>query len=73
MIGTTGAAVLFLINLLLAGALGMVAGGLTSLALRRPWGIKLAFMDAILAAFVAVAVASYLRWWTLPVMHGHLV
>jgi hypothetical protein len=54
MIGTTGAAVLVLINLLLAGALGMVAGGLTSLALRRPWGIKAALMDAVLAAFVAI-------------------
>jgi hypothetical protein len=55
MIGTTGAAVLFLINVLLACVLGIVAGGVTCLALRQSWSLKEALIDAVLAAVVAVA------------------
>jgi phage baseplate assembly protein W len=58
MIGTTGATVLFLINVLFASLLGIGAGGLACLVLRRPWGIKVALIDAVLAAVVAV-VAAY--------------
>ncbi len=58
MIGTTGATVLFVINVLFASVLGIGAGGLTCLVLRRPWGMKGALMDAALAAAVAV-VAAY--------------
>jgi len=58
MIGTTGAFVLFSINVLFAALLGMGAGGLTCLALRRYWGLKEALIDAVLAAVVA-AVAAY--------------
>ena len=58
MIGTTGAAVLFVVNVISASALGAVAGGLTCLMLRRPWGIKAAVIDAVLAAVVAV-IAAY--------------
>jgi hypothetical protein len=59
MIGTTGATVLFLINLLLASALGVGAGGLTCLVLRRPWGVRAALTDAVLAASIAIA-ATYI-------------
>jgi hypothetical protein len=58
MIGTTGATVLFSLNVLFAGVLGIGAGGLMSLALRRSWGLKEALIDAVLAAVVAV-VAAY--------------
>jgi hypothetical protein len=58
MIGTTGAVVLFSINVLFASVLGIGAGGLTCLALRRPWGLKDAIVDAALAAVVAV-IAAY--------------
>jgi hypothetical protein len=47
MIGTTGAAVLFLINVLLACVLGIVAGGVTCLALRQSWSLKEALVTAI--------------------------
>lgn len=59
MIGTTGATVLFLINVFFASVLGIGAGGLTCLVLRRPLEIKVALIDATLAASVAV-VAAYL-------------
>lgn len=59
MIGTTGATVLFLINVLVACVLGLGAGGLMCLALRRSWGLKEALIDAVLAAVVAVT-AAYL-------------
>jgi hypothetical protein len=59
MIGTTIAAVLFSINVLFAALLGIAAGGLTSLALRRSWGLKEVLLDALLAAVVSV-VAAYL-------------
>jgi hypothetical protein len=58
MIGTTGATILFVINLLFASVLGIAAGGVSCLVLHRPWGIKPAFMDATLAAVVAV-IAAY--------------
>jgi hypothetical protein len=58
MIGTTGATVLFSINVLFAALLGIGAGGLTCLALRQSWGLKEALIDAVLAAVVAV-VAAY--------------
>jgi hypothetical protein len=59
MIGTTGATVLFLVNILLASALGVGAGGLTCLVLHRPWGARAALTDALLAAFAAI-VAAYI-------------
>jgi hypothetical protein len=58
MIGTTGATVLFSVNILLASVLGIGAGGLTCLALRRSWSLKEALIDAVLAAVVAVVVAD---------------
>lgn len=58
MIGTTGATILFLINLCFASALGVAAGGLTCLLLHRPWGLKTAAIDAVIAAGVAV-IAAY--------------
>lgn len=58
MIGTRGAAVLMLVNFILASALGVGAGGLTCVAFRRAWGLKTALIDAVLAAVVAV-VAVY--------------
>lgn len=57
MIGTTGATVLFSINVLLAGVLGIGAGRLACLALRRHWGLKEALIDVVLAAVVAAAAA----------------
>ncbi|HEY8670318.1 MAG TPA: hypothetical protein VIL63_05740 [Terriglobales bacterium] len=57
MIGTTGASALFLVNLLLAGALGIAAARLASLVLRLPWRGKTALSDAALSAAVALAAA----------------
>ena len=59
MIGTSGATVLFVVNVLFASVLGVGAGGLTCFLVRRPWGFKDALMDTVLAAVVAV-VAAYL-------------
>jgi len=58
MIGTTGGAVLVVVNILFAAALGIVAGGLACLGFRQSWGLKVGLLDGILAAFVAV-VAAY--------------
>jgi hypothetical protein len=58
MIGTTSATVLFLLNVLFASVLGVGAGGITCLVLRRPWGVKDFLIDAALAAVVAV-IAAY--------------
>jgi hypothetical protein len=58
MIGTTGGAVLVVVNILFAAALGIGAGGLACLGFRQPWGLKVALLDGVLAAFVAV-VAAY--------------
>ena len=49
MIGTSGATVLFVVNVLF---------GFTCFALRRPWGLKAALIDAVLAAVVAI-IAAY--------------
>ena len=54
MIGTTGATVLFIVNFVLAGILGIAAGGLTGLIQRRPWGLKAVGIDAVLAIVVAI-------------------
>ena len=59
MIPEKSAVLLFLINVLFAGALGVGAGGLTCLILRQPWGMKAALVDAALAAVVAV-IAAYI-------------
>jgi hypothetical protein len=56
MIGTTGATVLLIAYMVFAGVLGIAAGGLSCLVLRRPWGLKAAAIDvavAILAMIVA--------------------
>lgn len=58
MVPTSAATVMFLVNVLFASALGIGAGGLTCLVLRRPWGVKAALIDAVLAAVVAV-IAAY--------------
>ena len=57
MIGTRGAAVLFAINVLFASVLGIGAGGLTCLVLRRSWGARGALIDALLAAVAEFAAA----------------
>jgi len=58
MIGTSGATILLLVNVIFAGVLGIGAGGLTCLVLRRPWSLKAALLDAVLAVVVAV-IAAY--------------
>jgi hypothetical protein len=58
MIGTSGATVLFVVNVLFASVLGVGAGGFTCFVLRRPWGLKAALIDAVLAAVVAI-IAAY--------------
>jgi putative flippase GtrA len=57
MIGTTGAAVLLLVSIVFASVLGSGAGALISFVLRRPWGLRAALTDAVLAAVVAVIAA----------------
>jgi len=58
MIGTTGATVLFIINVLFASVLGIAAGGFRCFVLHRPWGLRPALIDATLAPVVAV-IAAY--------------
>lgn len=55
MIGTAAANVLVAFTILFATVLGMGAGGLACLALRQRWRFE-GFIDAVLAAVVAVAV-----------------
>ena len=50
---------LFAINLVFAGLLGIAAGGFTCLVLRRSWGLKQALIDAVIATVIATA-AAYL-------------
>lgn len=58
MIGTTGGAVLFVVNIILAGVLGIGAGGLTCFVLHRSWTLRAAAVDVLLAMVVAV-IATY--------------
>ena len=58
MIWTAGAEAVMLVNLVLAGVLGIGAGGLTCLVLRRPWGVKTAFGDGVFA-FVVAFISAY--------------
>jgi hypothetical protein len=60
MIGTVNAEVIALVNLVLAGVLGIGAGGLTSLVLRRRWSLKTAFVDGVFAFVVAFILAYVL-------------
>ena len=57
MIGTKGATVLFVVNVLFASILGIGAGGFTCLILRRNWGAKTALKDGVLAAVIAILAA----------------
>lgn len=57
MIGTKGAAVLFVVNVLFASVLGVGAGGLACLILRRDWRLKTVLIDGGLAAAIAVLTA----------------
>src|SRR5690242_2624078 len=57
MIGTTGATIVILIYLLVTCVLGIGAGGLTCLVLRRSWNLSQALIDAVLVVVVAVATA----------------
>ena len=54
MIGTQGADVLVLLTLISIGVWGVIAGAVTSLVRRRPWGPQAALIDAALAASVAI-------------------
>lgn len=58
MVGTTGGAVLLIVNIIFAGVLGIGVGGITCLVLRRPWGFKTSLIDAVLAVAVAVIAAN---------------
>lgn len=55
MLGTTGADVLIVVSILFAGLLGLCAGGLTCLILRRKWSFKAAAIDIVVAAVVFIA------------------
>jgi hypothetical protein len=59
MIGGQSAAVLVIANLALTALLGIGAGGLSCLRLRRPWGLKKGFFDGSLAV-VAAVIASFI-------------
>ncbi|MFZ0301970.1 MAG: hypothetical protein WAL75_04765 [Terracidiphilus sp.] len=58
MIGTTGGAVLVIVSILFAGLLGVGAGWLTCLVIRKRWGLRAAVIDSGLAAAVLV-IATY--------------
>lgn len=57
MIGTKSATVLFVVYLILATTLGVVAGRLTCLTLRHPWRTRVAFGDAVVAVVIAFVTA----------------
>ncbi|MGB6742034.1 MAG: hypothetical protein WBE38_00150 [Terracidiphilus sp.] len=59
MIGTGGAFVLAVVNILFATVLGIGIGGLASLGFRQSWRLKVALQDGLLAGLVAL-VAAYL-------------
>ncbi len=46
-----------LLSLLIASALGVAAGGILSVLLRRPWGSDVALIDAVVGLGCAVAIA----------------
>jgi len=58
MIGTVGAEAIMVVNLVIAAVLGIGAGGLTCLVLRRPWSIKTALVDGVFA-FVVAFISAY--------------
>jgi len=60
MIGTVNAEVIALVYLVFAGVLGIGAGGLTCLVLRRRWSIHIAFVDGVFAFVVAFISAEAL-------------
>lgn len=64
MIGTTGATVLAIVNVLIAGILGIVVGAISCAVLRRRWTVRAAGIDAVLAMivfFIAVMAISEIQ------------
>jgi len=61
MMGARGADVLMVVYFVAASVLGIGAGGLACLVLRRPWGLKVALIDAVFAA-VAGIIAAYVMF-----------
>jgi hypothetical protein len=57
MIGTTGAAVIFIGNVILTGMLGIAAGIFACFVFRQAWRVTDALVDAPLAAIVAIGTA----------------
>ena len=60
MIGTKGALVILIFNLLATGILGAITGVITSLILQQRWRIKNGFTDATVATLTALFSASIL-------------
>ncbi len=60
MIGTNGALVILIVNLLATGILGVITGVITSLILRQRWRIKNGFTDATVSTLTAFFSASIL-------------
>jgi hypothetical protein len=63
MIGTNGALVILIVNLLATGILGVVGvvtGLITSVVLRQRWRLKDGFTDAIVSGLTALVSASML-------------
>lgn len=54
MVGAKVGTAIAIANIILAGVVGIFAGGITCAILRRPWGLKTAGLDAGLAIIVAV-------------------
>ncbi len=71
MIGTTGAAILVIANIILARVLGICAGGVTCAVLRRLWSFKAVGIDAVFAMVVAVTAAYVLT--TINVSRGDVL
>ncbi len=57
MIPADAASLMYSLYALFAGALGVVAGGLICLLIRRRWGMKIALIDAAVAVAVAIIAA----------------
>ncbi len=58
MIGTYAATILMVLLVLSASVLAIAVGGVSSLLMRRAWGLKTALVDAALAAIFFLAAAE---------------
>lgn len=66
MLGTAGASIILIVNLAIAGMLGVAAGSLLSGILGQHWTLRAVGIDAVLAIVTAIAAAFILTYLVLP-------